>query len=162
MLEVSNVEFVSFSTTRQRYSIRQAAALTGLPASTLRYYESIGIIMPIGRDESSGHRVYTPSDLDVLTAVACLSATGMSVADMRHYIANNRLGADAANQQIELLKVQQEHLAAEARQIALRQQYVALKIDYWMAVSEGSKDRAAQISQDAGALAIELAKSAKR
>ena len=36
------------STTRRTYTIKEAAALTGLPASTLRYYESIGVIPPIG------------------------------------------------------------------------------------------------------------------
>ncbi|MCH6470760.1 MerR family DNA-binding transcriptional regulator [Sinomonas terrae] len=31
-------------------SIREASELSGLAASTLRYYEQIGIIQPIGRD----------------------------------------------------------------------------------------------------------------
>ena len=30
--------------------------ISGLPESTLRYYEQIGIISPITRDPSSGHR----------------------------------------------------------------------------------------------------------
>lgn len=152
---------MSSSTIRQRYSIREAAALTGLPASTLRYYESIGIIEPIGRDESSGHRVYTPQDLDVLTAVACLSATGMSVADMRHYIANNHVGPEAAGQQIELLRTQGEHLAAEARQLEVRRRYVALKIEYWEAVAAQDLERAKCIGSEATEMAAELTKSTK-
>ncbi|MHC6177766.1 MerR family transcriptional regulator [Glutamicibacter sp. X7] len=152
---------MSSSTIRQRYSIREAAALTGLPASTLRYYESIGIIEPIGRDESSGHRVYTPQDLDVLTAVACLSATGMSVADMRHYIANNRVGPEAAGQQIELLRAQGEQLAAEARQLEVRRRYVALKIEYWEAVAAQDLERAKSIGLEAIEMAAELTKSTK-
>ena len=65
------------------YTIKEAAALTGLPASTLRYYESIGVIAPVGRGESSKHRVYDESDLDQIMWVACLAATGMSVSDMQ-------------------------------------------------------------------------------
>ena len=34
-----------------------------MPASTLRYYESIGVIAPIGRGETSKHRVYSDGDL---------------------------------------------------------------------------------------------------
>ncbi|VUX37282.1 MerR family regulatory protein [Bifidobacterium longum subsp. infantis] len=30
--------------------------ISGLPESTLRHYEQIGIIAPITRDPSSGHR----------------------------------------------------------------------------------------------------------
>ena len=102
---------------------------------------------------SSGHRVYDEDDLDQLTWVACLAATGMSVSDMRQYVANGPLGASAAPEQIALLSEQQQRLAAEAEQLALRQRYVALKIDYWHAVEAGDDARAELISGDARALA---------
>src|SRR6188472_2020751 len=96
------------------YSIKEAAALTGLPASTLRYYESIGVISPVSRGASSGHRVYDEEDLDQLMWVACLAATGMSVSDMRAYVANGSVGPAAAHEQIELLVAQEGRLAEEA------------------------------------------------
>ena len=40
------------------YSIKEVAALVGLPASTLRYYEDVSVIPAIARDPSSGHRIY--------------------------------------------------------------------------------------------------------
>lgn len=153
---------VSAPTIRHTYSIKEAAALTGLPASTLRYYESIGVITPIRRGASSKHRVYTDEDLDLLTWVSCLSATGMSVADMRRYLANGALGPAAAPEQIELLKAQQEQLADEARSIALRQRYVALKVEYWEAVRDGDNGRAEQLSDEARALADDLRKTRKQ
>ncbi|MEX1908728.1 MerR family transcriptional regulator [Janibacter sp. Y6] len=144
------------TTTEREYTIKEAAALTGLPASTLRYYESIGVIDPVRRDESSGHRVYDDADLDQLTWVACLAATGLSVADMRTYVANGRLGPSAAAEQDELLAEQQQRLAREAEAIALRQRYVALKVDYWRAVQAGDDARAAELSTRARALADDL------
>ena len=126
MLEVSYTQGVSRTTTRNTYSIKDAASLTGLPASTLRYYESIGVIGPIGRGETSSHRVYSEADLDQLMWVACLSATGMSVSDMRTYVANGAVGAAAAPEQIRLLADQQHRLAVEAEQIELRQHYVRI------------------------------------
>lgn len=103
-------------TTQRRYTIKEAAALTGLPASTLRYYESIGVIPPVSRGASSGHRAYGEDDLDQLMWVSCLAATGMSVNDMRTYIANGALGPAAARDQIDLLAAQQQRLAEEAEQ----------------------------------------------
>ena len=153
---------MSAPTTPHTYSIRQAAALTGLPASTLRYYESIGVITPVSRGDSSGHRVYTEDDLDQLTWVACLAATGMSVSDMRQYVANGRLGAAAAAEQIELLTAQHQRLAVEAEQIALRKRYVQLKIDYWHAVEAGDDARVEVLSGEAGALADELKRARKQ
>lgn len=152
---------VSVSSIRHTYSIKEAAALTGLPASTLRYYESIGVISPIRRGASSKHRVYTEEDLDLLTWVACLSATGMSVADMRRYLANAQLGPAAAPQQVELLEAQQEQLEAEARSIALRRRYVGLKIEYWQAIQAGNQVRAERLSDEARALADDLKKFRK-
>ncbi len=142
--------------TQHTYTIKEAAALTGLPASTLRYYESIGVIAPIGRGASSGHRVYDEADLDQVMWVACLAATGMSVADMRQYVANGRLGPQAASQQIGLLAEQQHRLEHEAEQVALRQRYVRIKIDYWKAVEAGDTARSDRLSREARTLADQL------
>ena len=98
---------MSARTIQHSYTIKEAAALTGLPASTLRYYESIGVISPISRGASSKHRVYDEDDLDQLMWVACLAATGMSVSDMRQYVANGQLGPAAAGEQIAVLSEQQ-------------------------------------------------------
>lgn len=147
---------MSQHTTQRNYTIKEAATLTGLPASTLRYYETIGVISPISRGESSRHRVYDEDDLDELMWVACLAATGMSVSDMRAYVANGQLGPDAAADQIQLLSNQAERLAAEAEHIALRQRYVALKVDYWRAVQASDTERAGLISAQARELADAL------
>jgi DNA-binding transcriptional MerR regulator len=152
---------MSANTTSREYTIKETAALTGLPASTLRYYESIGVIAPIERGASSGHRVYGEDDINRLMSVACLSATGMSVSDMRKYVANAPLGSAAAQDQIELLSAQKDRLAKEAKQIALRRRYVALKIDYWHAVEAGDDDRAELISASASELADEMKKLGK-
>jgi DNA-binding transcriptional MerR regulator len=147
---------VSARTTQHTYTIKEAAALTGLPASTLRYYESIGVIAPISRGASSRHRVYDEDDLDQLMWVACLAATGMSVSDMRQYLANGQLGPSAATDQIELLSAQERRLELEAGHIALRQRYVRLKIDYWHAVEAGDTERADLVAGEARKLADAL------
>jgi DNA-binding transcriptional MerR regulator len=150
---------VSHPTTQRTYTIKEAAALTGLPASTLRYYETIGVVPPISRGASSKHRVYAEDDLDQLMRIACLAATGMSVSDMRRYIANGQHGSDAAAGQIELLSNQAERLKAEAEHLAVRQRYVDLKIDYWRAIEAGDTERAELISGEAGKLADALRRS---
>jgi len=150
---------VTIRATPRTYTIKEVSALTGLPASTLRYYESIGVIPPVSRGESSGHRVFDEADLDQITWVACLAATGMSVTAMREYVVNGRLGPDAAGAQIELLTVQERRLAAEAEQVALRQRYVRLKVEYWQAVQAGDAADAERLSALAGALADELTRT---
>lgn len=147
---------MSATTPRRSYTIKETAALTGLPSSTLRYYESIGVIAPISRGASSKHRVYDEDDLDQLMWVACLAATGMSVSGMRQYVANGLRGPQAAGEQIDLLAEQERRLALESEHIAVRQRYVRLKIDYWHAVRAGDQARAEDVSTQARALADEL------
>ena len=70
-------------------------------------------------------------------AVSCLSATGMSLDDMRTYMANAQLGAAAAADQQALLQQQARHLAVEAERLVLRRRYLDLKVAYWQAVIDG-------------------------
>ena len=140
------------------YTIKEVSKVTGLPASTLRYYESIGIIKPIERDKSSKQRVYSEQDLNLLVAISCLSATGMSIDDMRAYMNNRGRGAEAAEDQVELLETQRTRLIAEQKQLKIRRQYVELKIAYWNAVTRGDESTTKTIAKQAELMAKQLKK----
>lgn len=142
--------------TQITYTIKETSQLSGLPESTLRYYETIGIISPIGRDSSSKHRVYTQADVDSIDAVACLSATGMSIEDMRTYLANRNKGIEGVDIEIALLQAQARRLDDEADYLALRQQYVDAKVNYWQAVKASKADEAQAIAEAARTLASSL------
>jgi MerR family copper efflux transcriptional regulator len=58
-------------------TIQDVSRRSGLSEPTLRYYEQVGLIGPIVRDESSGHRRYREDDVDTLQALACLRAMGV-------------------------------------------------------------------------------------
>lgn len=138
------------------YTIMEAAKLSGLPESTLRYYETIGLIDRIKRGETSKQREYTDEDINMVIAVACLSATGMSIDSMREYLGNRVRGAAAAGEQINLLDKQRTRLLEEAHFMLLRQRYVDVKIDYWKAVEAGDGKKVAEITKLAESIASEL------
>ncbi len=138
------------------YSIRDAARLSGLPESTLRYYETIGLMEPIGRDPSSKHRRYTDDDVNHAISVACLNATGMSIGAMRAYLENRKQGDRSAKEQIDLLESHKQHLAEEAYSLGLRQRYIDAKIAYWHAVAAGNTAQASSVSERARAISREL------
>lgn len=140
----------------QLYTIRDVATLSGLPESTLRYYETNGLIHPITRDASSKHRVYSEDDVNRIVAMACLSATGMSIEAMRAYLKNRSQGAEAAAEQVELLEAQKRRLAEEAHSLALRQRYVDTKIAYWKAVASGDTEQIERAREQTHAIAQEL------
>ncbi|MEU1281909.1 MerR family transcriptional regulator [Streptomyces sp. NPDC005805] len=86
-----------------RYTISEVAALTGLTAHTLRWYERIGLMPHVDRSHT-GQRRFTNRDLDWLSFVGKLRLTGMPVADMVAYAEMVRAGEDTVDARRELLE----------------------------------------------------------
>ena len=62
-------------------NIGTAAEATGVPAKTIRYYESIGLIPPATRAEN-GYRHYTEFDVETLRFIQHSRRLGFSVKDV--------------------------------------------------------------------------------
>jgi DNA-binding transcriptional MerR regulator len=118
-------------------TIQETARRTGLSEPTLRYYEEIGLIGPIERDERSGHRRYRSSDLDLLEMLACLRAVGLGIEDMRVYQANRGRGRAAAAEQRDLLLRHAERVEAEIEAQRARIGYLRAKASMWDARDRG-------------------------
>jgi MerR family transcriptional regulator, aldehyde-responsive regulator len=134
------------------YTISEAVARCGLPESTLRYWERIGLVRRIDRDDSSRHRRYTADDVAMLETLANLRAVGLSIEDMRRYLAGARRGDQAAREQRELFEAHARRLAAEIEAIELRRRYLDLKVRYWSAREVGDLDKASDIADELGPL----------
>lgn len=126
-------------------TIQQVARRTGLAESTLRYYERIGLIDPVPRDQSSGHRRYPPDLVAAVESLACLRGTGMSVHDMRAYVENMHRGPGAAADQHRLFAEHALRLDREIRRLQLRRRYVAAKADMWAARLDGDTEAEQQL-----------------
>jgi DNA-binding transcriptional MerR regulator len=72
-------------------TIQQAAAATGLTVHTLRYYERIGLIDPIPRQDNK-HRLYREEDILWIEFLLKLRATGLPVRHMLRYAELRRQG----------------------------------------------------------------------
>jgi DNA-binding transcriptional MerR regulator len=92
---------------QDRYTISEVAAVTGLSAHTLRWYERIGLMPHVDRSHT-GQRRFTNRDLDWLELVGKLRLTGMSVADMVRYAELVRAGEGTFAERHELLRATRE------------------------------------------------------
>src|SRR5580693_2342656 len=129
------------------FTIQDVSRRTRLSEPTLRYYEEIGLIGPVDRDASSGHRRYRPEDLDVLQALACMRELGVSIEDMRVYQANRSRGNEAAAEQRDLLLRHAERIEAEIAARYARLDYLRAKAALWDARALG--DAAAEAEAEA-------------
>jgi DNA-binding transcriptional MerR regulator len=111
--------------------IQDAALHSGLTEPTLRYYEEVGLIGPIARDPSSGHRRYREQDIDSLQALACLRAMGVGIEDMRTYQANRAFGHAKAAEQRDLLLGHAERVEAEIETLHVHLAYLRAKASLW-------------------------------
>jgi len=128
------------------WTIQDVSRRSGLSEPTLRYYEEIGLIGPIARDASSGHRRYQDEDLDVLQALACMRALGVGIEDMRVYQANRGRGHEAAAEQRDLLLRHAQRIEAEIAAQHTRLDYLRAKAALWdaRARADGAAEEAAK------------------
>ncbi|MGH7536319.1 MAG: MerR family transcriptional regulator, partial [Gemmatimonadales bacterium] len=122
--------------------VQQTAERTGLSEHTLRYYERAGLLRPVRRHDSSGHRRYSTDDVARIATLACLRATGLPLDQMRRYFTLAARGAAAAPELRALLEEQQVVLEDRLERMRRHLNYVKRKIAYWRAV-EAHDDRAA-------------------
>ncbi|MFI9373450.1 MerR family transcriptional regulator [Streptomyces parvulus] len=118
-------------------TIQEMARRSGFSEPTLRYYEKIGLLGVVERDESSGHRRYTPAIVERVEALSCLRSAGMAVSGMRRYLELLSRGDAAAVEQRELFASQAQKLAADIEQLRLRLTYLRRKADLWDARVRG-------------------------
>src|SRR6202161_560530 len=112
-------------------TLQSAPRRTGLSEPTLRYYEEVGLIGPIARDPSSGHRRYREEEVDTLQALACLRAMGVGIEEMRTYQANRQLGHARAGEQRDLLSRHAERVEAEIQTLRIHLDYLRAKAALW-------------------------------
>ena len=112
-------------------TIQDVSRQSGLSEPTLRYYEDVGLLGPIARDERSGHRRYSEGDLDAAQVLACLRAMGVGIEDMRTYQANRRRGHAAAGDQRDILLRHAERVEEQIVTLRVHLDYLRVKAALW-------------------------------
>jgi 4-carboxymuconolactone decarboxylase len=88
---------------RDPLTIAEVAAVSGLSAQTLRYYERIGLLDPAARVHG-GQRRYSAIDLAWLAFLQRLRATGMPIRDMQRFAKLRRQGDETSRRAERYLK----------------------------------------------------------
>jgi DNA-binding transcriptional MerR regulator len=104
------------------YTIQSMAERSGMTAHTLRYYERVGLIQPVGRARN-GHRRYSEADEAWIGFLHCMRATNMPIRAMQRYAELRELGDSTS---LERRKILEDHQAEIASQIEALQRAHAL------------------------------------
>lgn len=126
---------MSHTTTDSWLSIQEVARRTRLSAHTLRYYERIGLLAPVGRDVG-GRRRYAARDLDWLAFLMRLRATGMPIARMLAFAELRQRGDATVSARRELLEAHHAAVTAELQELAASLEVIAAKVGHYRRLEE--------------------------
>ncbi|OKJ76433.1 MerR family transcriptional regulator [Streptomyces sp. CB02460] len=115
---------------RDRYTISEVAAFTGLTAHTLRWYERIGLMPHVDRSHT-GQRRFSNRDLDWLAFVTKLRLTGMPVAHMVRYAELIREGDHTFEERQELLEATRRDVKTRIAELQDTLAVLDYKIDFY-------------------------------
>ena len=100
--------------------ISDVARQTGLPASTIRFYESAGLVEPAARD-TNGYRSYEAADVQRLSFIAGAKQLDLGMAEVRQLLAAREQSDRCEHVQREMREVVVARLVeTEARIAELR------------------------------------------
>lgn len=106
------------------YTISEAAEKTGLPPSTIRFYDKEGLLPNIKR--KNGIRVFEDMDLRLMGLLTCLKNTGMPIKRIRDYVELTSKGDDTLRERYEIIKAQRQFVLAQIEQL----QYYLEELDF--------------------------------
>jgi DNA-binding transcriptional MerR regulator len=111
-------------------TIAEAARVSGLSAHTLRYYERTGLLEPVSRN-GSGHRRYRETDLERITFLSKLRATGMPIRTVRRYAQLMAAGEATNAERLALLEAHRDAVLAGLEATTRNLELVEWKIDFY-------------------------------
>lgn len=118
---------------KDKLTIQEVSRATGLSSHTLRYYERIGLIHPINREENT-RRCYTADDVGWIDFLLKLRAIGMSIRDMQRYAELQRQGDTTLPERVEMLKSLRDKVESHIEEMNEHLKLIYYKIDYYQKV----------------------------
>jgi DNA-binding transcriptional MerR regulator len=119
----------------ENYSIKEITKLTGVNASTLRYYEELGLLENVPRDDN-GLRTYTQDHLHRLESILCFKDGAMPLEKMREFYAYEADLEHHADDMLQLVTEQTEALSEKIRKMQAQKRHMEVKVKYFRAVKK--------------------------
>ena len=121
--------------TQTALTIQEAAEVTGLTVHTLRYYERIGLLMPVGR-AANGHRRYSQQEITLIKTLNKWRQTGMPLVDIQYYVKLIQEGDSTATQRRELLEAHRQTVVSQIEELEATLRLIDYKIQNYSDIEQ--------------------------
>lgn len=113
-----------------KYTIKEVAAITGLSAHTIRYYDNENLIPGVDRTDGNA-RLFSDYNISWLHLVNCLRTTGLPVEQVRHYIRLCQKGDSTIPERGEMIFKQKKVLHQQIRDLQRQMEVLKYKEKYY-------------------------------
>ena len=120
------------------YTMMQVCKETGMTYQALKFYCNEGLIPNVKRDKNN-RRIFNERDVGWINSLTCLKKCGMSIQEMKEYLALCLLGESTIPQRKEMLARKQEVLHQTVRELQDSIAYIDWKQNYYDEVLSGKR-----------------------
>ena len=103
------------------YTISQAAQMTGISPSAIRYYDKEGLLPQVER--KNGIRLFSDMDIRWLHLLTCLKNTGMPIKRIREYAELAQRGDESLKERQALIRQQRQFVLDQIEELDFKEWY---------------------------------------
>lgn len=112
------------------FTVKQISDRFNLSVHTIRYYDDQGLFPDVTRDPH-GARLFMEDNLEWISLVVCLRNTGMSIADIKHYINLCKEGDSTIQERYHIILEQKKRVENEMLEMQHRLDVLNKKEKYY-------------------------------
>ena len=120
------------------YTMMQVCKETGMTYQALKFYCNEGLVPNVKRDKNN-RRVFDERDVAWINSLTCLKKCGMSIQEMKDYLALCLQGEGTIPQRKEMLARKQETLHTAMRELQESIAYIDWKQNFYDEVLSGKR-----------------------
>lgn len=118
------------------YSMKEACTLTNMTYENLKFYCNEGLVPNVKRDRRN-YRVFDEHDIKWIQSLNCLKSCGMSIAEMKQYLALCMEGEDTIPERKVILAEKKETLLKSITELQKAVAYIDWKQRFYDDVLSG-------------------------
>ena len=118
------------------YSMKEACKLTDMTYETLKFYCNEGLVPNVKRDKRN-YRIFDDHDIKWIQSLNCLKNCGMSIAEMKEYLALCLKGESSIPERKNILNHKKEALLQSINKLQQAVEYIDWKQNFYDEVLSG-------------------------
>lgn len=121
------------------YFISEVAEKMNITISTLRYYDNIGLLKTLKKN-NSGNRVFTEENIEAIRVIQYLKKSGMQLTEIREFMEWCQKGDSTIEKRLNLFKKQKENVLSEISRLQETLNLIKFKEWYYTkALNDGTE-----------------------